>query len=456
MSPNVRDAATVGRLRRFKPYPAYKDSGIEWLGELPTKWKAVRLKRVFRIVNGSTPQTGVLDYWDGDIPWVTPEDLGELSGTTIADTRRHITRLGYESCGTTLAPAGSLVLSTRAPVGHLAIAEVAVCTNQGCRTLVFRTPRTREYFYYQLRAASAELESLAQGSTFKELAADKLAGISLAEPPGDEQRDIAAFLDRETARIDALVAEKRRLIDLLNELRASLITRAVTKGLDPNVLMRDSGVEWLGRIPAHWQVATLGRLATVLNGSTPLRGRAEYWDDGMIPWLTSAQINRGVIDSADELVSEVAVRDCHLPWAEPEGVLIAITGEGQTRGRVALLTIRATISQHLASLKPRDGTLTAPFLRRFLEASYDWLRSESSGAGSTKAALTCEFLKSVPVTLPPPTDQLAIAESVDSRTAEIERLLARVRNAIDRLREYRTALISAAVTGKIDVREEVA
>lgn len=106
----------MSALRRYKPYPAYKDSGVEWLGKIPAHWDVKRLKRVFRVVNGSTPASGEPEFWNGDIPWVTPEDLGDLSGKTIESTRRHITNSGYRSCGTTLVPAGSLVLSTRAPI----------------------------------------------------------------------------------------------------------------------------------------------------------------------------------------------------------------------------------------------------------------------------------------------------------------------------------------------------
>ncbi|MGH8480073.1 MAG: restriction endonuclease subunit S, partial [Gammaproteobacteria bacterium] len=124
--------------RRFKPYPAYKDSGVEWLGEIPADWEVKRLKRAFRVVNGSTPASGEPAYWDGEIPWVTPEDLGDLNCATIVATSRNITEAGYRSCGTTLVPAGSLILSTRAPIGHLALAGVDLCTNQGCRSLVFR------------------------------------------------------------------------------------------------------------------------------------------------------------------------------------------------------------------------------------------------------------------------------------------------------------------------------
>jgi len=246
----IRDAARPEC--RFKRYPAYKDSGVEWLGEIPAHWNRVRLKRLFLVVNGSTPQSGVPAYWDGEIPWVTPEDLGDLDASEIMNTRRRITEAGYRSCGTTLVPAGSLILSTRAPIGHLAVAGLNLCTNQGCRSLVFRGSSFRRFFFFQLSAAQPELESLGQGSTFSELAKDKLEEVFIAEPPEREQRAIAAFLDRETARIDALVAKKQRLIELLQERRTALITRAVTKGLDPNVPMKDSGVEWLGEIPAHW------------------------------------------------------------------------------------------------------------------------------------------------------------------------------------------------------------
>jgi type I restriction enzyme S subunit len=153
--------------RRYRRYPAYKNSGVEWLREIPAHWEVKRLKRVFRVVNGSTPASAEPAFWDGDIPWVTPEDLGDLRGTLIHETRRNITKVGYQNCGTTLVPAGSLVLSTRAPIGHLALASVDLCTNQGCRSLVFRRDESRGFFFHELVAARSELVSLGQGSTFR-------------------------------------------------------------------------------------------------------------------------------------------------------------------------------------------------------------------------------------------------------------------------------------------------
>ena len=205
------------RHRHFRPYPRYKASGVEWLGEIPAHWEAPTLKRPFRVVNGSTPKSGEPGNWDGDIPWVTPEDLGRMKGRLLQGPARYLTRKGYESCGAQIVRAGSLVLSTRAPIGHLAIAGTSVCTNQGCRSLVLRHSGDETYFYFQLHAAEPVLEAAGRGSTFKELATEDLESVALCVPPPGEQRTIAGFLDRETAKIDALVARKKRLIELLQE-----------------------------------------------------------------------------------------------------------------------------------------------------------------------------------------------------------------------------------------------
>ena len=251
------DRIEEARPLRFRRYSAYKDAGVEWLGEIPAHWESKALKRSFGVVNGSTPQSGEPGNWDGHIPWVTPDDLGKMMERVLNEPARYITRRGYESCGTRMVRGGSLILSIRAPIGHLAIAGTAVCTNQGCRSLVFRHPGNETYFYFQLHAARPVLEAAGRGSTFKELASADLESVALSVPPLDEQSAIATFLDRETAQIDGLVARKERLIELLQEKRTALITRAVTRGLDPNVPMKDSGVEWLGEIPAHWEVKQL-------------------------------------------------------------------------------------------------------------------------------------------------------------------------------------------------------
>lgn len=270
----------------WRPYPEYKDSGIDWLGVIPGHWDLARLKRAFTMLNGSTPKSGEPSFWDGDIWWATPDDLGQLEGDTLSQTRRTITLEGYESCGTCIAPKGSLVLSTRAPIGHLAIAGVPLCTNQGCRCLVFRKNDNRRFHYYLLITAKQELESWGQGSTFKELSRDKLGSVILPSLPLAEQHSIASFLDRKTAKINALIAKKECLIELLKERRTALISHAVTKGLDPTVPMKDSGIDWLGEIPEHWEVVPPKRHTLRLQtGSTPPTGEDQYYSSEDVPWF---------------------------------------------------------------------------------------------------------------------------------------------------------------------------
>ena len=452
----VARALDTKPLRRFRPYPTYKDSGVEWLGEIPAHWTAKRLKRVFTVVNGSTPASGEPAYWDGDIPWVTPEDLGDLDGTTIVATRRNITDAGYRSCGTTLVPAGSLVLSTRAPIGHLAMAGVDLCTNQGCRSLVFRNAECRSYYFYEVSAARPELESLGQGSTFRELAKGMLEDVELAVPPDPEQRAIAAFLDRETARIDALVAKKERLIELLQEKRTALITRAVTKGLDPTVPMKDSGVEWLGKIPAHWEVKRLWHL-------TPTARRIMYGivlpgpnvDDG-VPIVKGGDVaaDRLRLDRLNRTTREI--ESAYVRSRLRGGDLVyAIRG---SIGEVAIVPDElegANLTQDAARISYTAAT-HGPWLLHALKSTAVFAQLEAGALGATIRGINIRDLKRATLVVPPLAEQHAIAAFLHRETGRIDALIAKVRDAIDCLKELRTALISAAVTGKIDVREEAA
>ena len=224
----ISQAVTKG----LDPNAPMKESGVEWLGRIPEEWELMRIKRIFFVANGSTPDTGTPEFWDGDIVWITPDDLGSLEGCTITSSIRRITDAGYRSCATTLAPTNSIVLSTRAPIGHLAIAGIPLCTNQGCRSLVPRRDNFAKFFYYQLLIARPELRAWGQGSTFTELSASKLGSVQAACPPLSEQRAIAGFLDRETTRIDAMIEKNGSVIEALREYRTALISAAVTGKID--------------------------------------------------------------------------------------------------------------------------------------------------------------------------------------------------------------------------------
>ena len=178
-------------------------------------FRDVPIGSAFDVQNGATPASGEPSYWDGDTPWVSPADLGKLNTRYIENGERSITQDGYASCGTQMVPAGSIILSIRAPIGHIAIASNSMCFNQGCRGLVPRSMIRSDFSYWALVACRPKLEAAGQGTTFIELSRDKLRSERIPIPVHETQKAIADFLDREIARIDQLIEKKQRLISLL-------------------------------------------------------------------------------------------------------------------------------------------------------------------------------------------------------------------------------------------------
>ena len=250
---------------------------------MPVGPETRRLRFLFQTKSGATPSSGVEEYWDGDINWVTPEDLGKLTTRYVRETRRCITEEGYKSCGGSLAPPGSIVLSKRAPIGQAAILDVTSTCNQGCFLLAKLDGIDERFYYYALLHLRPALEALGRGSTFMELSTDDLRSVRMPFPGLSNQRVIADYLDRETACIDVLIAEKERMVALLEEKRAALANRVVTRGLDRNTPMKNSDQEWMGEIPAHWLVERAKNLFTVRDERSArwlrrtVDGVSHYW-----------------------------------------------------------------------------------------------------------------------------------------------------------------------------------
>lgn len=208
---------------------AMKDSGVEWLGEVPAHWEVKRVKEISKVVNGATPKSSVSENWDGELPWVTTDDLGKLNTKFITDTKRKITEVGYASCGTTICPIGSVVISGRAPIGHIGILSIEASSNQGCKTLVLNHKVANNLFiFYSLLSSKSKLEALGRGTTFIELSSKELGLFNLPMPSLPEQQAIANYLDEKTAHIDRIVATINSQIDKLKELRKTLINDIVT------------------------------------------------------------------------------------------------------------------------------------------------------------------------------------------------------------------------------------
>ncbi|MFX4315323.1 hypothetical protein F8O53_26040, partial [Enterobacter sp. 63] len=215
----------------LNPDAPMKDSGVEWFGKIPKNWNIASIKYTSKIINGSTPKSDVEGYWDGDITWITPTDLSQKEDIYIKSSIRKLTNNGLNSCGASLVPAHSLIISTRAPIGSLALTLSEACTNQGCKSLVSKNKHFNVFLYYQLSILTEQLNTLGRGSTFLELSTDALGVVKIILP-SKETECIISFLRNETAKIDTLIKKQLQQIELLKERRTALISAAVTGKID--------------------------------------------------------------------------------------------------------------------------------------------------------------------------------------------------------------------------------
>ena len=435
----------------FPRYPAYKDSGVEWLGEVPAQWDVLGIKRVCAVVGGSTPKSDQEAYWDGDIVWVTPADLSRLIGFEISDSLRTITSEGLASCGTTLVPQGSVVLSTRAPIGSLGIAAKELCTNQGCKALVPNDIGTR-FLAYVLTASNEALNFRGKGTTFLELSGDELAAFKIPLPLSSEQAAIATFLDRETAKIDALVAEQERLIALLKEKRQAVISHAVTKGLDPSVPMMDSGVEWLGKVPAHWLIRPIKHVGRLKGGAGFPHSEQGVEGEELCFYKVGSlgqSSSTGYLNESENTISRETASALGAFIFPKETLVFAKVGAALFLARVRALPADACLDNNMMGLVV-DETKHAPaFVRYAMTLVRFDLIANPGAVPSLNEGQIGNFALAFP---PSKAEQEAIAAFLDRATGQLEDLFAQAETVISTLRERRSALISAAVTGQIDVR----
>ncbi len=451
--------------RRFWPYPEYKDSGVEWLGEIPAHWKVNRLRAT---VKGC--QNGV---WGEEA-----DEVNDIICVRVADFDRVRFRVSLDdptlrSIDPSLAQARRLRKTDllleksgggdKQPVGAVVMydhGEPAVCSNFVARMAGADVcdPRYLTYLHAALYAARINTRSIKQSTGIQNLDGESYLNEPVGLANRREQRAISAFLDRETAKIDALVAKKGRLIELLQEKRIALITRAVTRGLDPNVAMKDSGVEWLGEIPAHWNVRPLKSMSELQTGLT-LGKRYEGEPTTTRPYPRVANVQDGYLALDDVSEVEVPVRDARRFELQIGDVLVTEGGDFDKlgRGHVWHGEVAPCLHQnHIFAVRPRHGSLTYHFLALVMSSAYGRAYFTATSKQSTNLASTNSTkLRNLPIPLPGIDEQVEITRWADGEASRIDALISKIRQAIAHLKEFRTALISAAVTGKIDVREAV-
>ena len=433
-------------MSHYKPYPAYRDSGVEWIGQVPEHWRITPLKVIAETINGATPDSSKTEYWDGDIAWYTPTDIDNEVASELGEPRRYISQAGYESCAVKISPPGSVILSTRAPIGSIGTTTVPSTINQGCRTLVPTHEVPTGYLASTLVAARAELRLRGNGTTFQELSTEALKTLRVPMPPSTECAAIASGLDRETTRIDALIAKKTRFIELLKEKRHALIDHAVTKGLNSEAPIRNSGVEWLGEIPAHWEVR---RMASIFR-------EAIRPGDPALPIL-SISIHDGITDDEvapedrDRRVSQIEDRTKYKRVAPND---LAYNMMRAWQGAFGAVTVDGLVSPAYVVAEPTAAFRTA-YIENLLRTpmAIEEMRRYSRGIADFRMRLYWDYFRDLKVCLLPLEEQDKILSMISRETSRIDLLTEKTQRSIDLLKERRAAFITAAVTGQIDLRE---
>ncbi len=444
-------SARAGFRRRRRPYSEYRVSGEPWLGEIPSHWEVVRSKALFRLrrdkARGGQQQLTASQRYG-----VIPQD------EFMAREGRRVVQVVHRPEILKHVEPGDFVISMRSFQGGLELSHYRGNISSAYVMLEPRGPVHAPLFAHLFKS-SAYVQALQSTSNYvrdgQELRYENFAQVPLPVLDLSEQRAIAAFLDRETAKIDGLVADKERLVELLQEKRTALITRAVTRGLDPNVPMKDSGVEWLGEIPAHWEVVPFKRAIDYLEG--PGIMAADFLAEG-VPLLRISGI-RGrwaTLDGSNYLSPETVWKRWSHFQVRSGDLLISGSASTGFCAEVDEETAGAIPYTGIIIIRPRAERVLKNFARWMLLSDVLATQVDLARSGSTIQHFGPSHLAGMLVVAPPRQEQHAIADFLDRETTSIDALIAKILQAIGHLREFRTALISAAVTGKIDVREQAA
>ena len=436
-----------------KRYPKYKPSGVEWLGEVPEHWEVKRLKySAFRVdekveADDENPVLYVglehIESWTGRLLPLDPD----LVPTGISNRFR----------------AGDMLFGKLRP--YLAKAcnvdFVGLCSSE---LLVLRAARPdRRFLLYRLLADGfiSLVDASTYGAKMPRASWDFIGSCALPVPPIEEQSAIADFLDRETAKIYTLMSKKRMLIERLKEKRTALISRTVTcglppdearaAGLDPHRKLKSSGIDWLGDVPEHWDtVAVRRRARRIQTGSTPPTAEERYFEDGTIPWYGPSSFDEQIVVARPvKMLHESAVLEGTARLFAPGATLVVTIGA--TLGKVSSLREAGSCNQQITAIEFDPRHVHSCFATYQIKRLETALRAVAPSA--TLPILDQGAIANIMVALPEVREQQAIADFLGRETAKIDHMTSKVETAIERLQEYRTALITAAVTGKIDVRE---
>jgi type I restriction enzyme, S subunit len=447
----VNDLDITQMTNGLKPYPEYKDSGVPWFGEIPKYWEMLRLGALLRERGETNDRLNVDQVLSvlrgiGVIPY---EEKGHIGNKRSEDIRRY----------KIVRPNDIVVNCMNVIIGSVGLSRYTGCLSPVYYVLTARSeeddPRYLNYIF-QTKLFQRSLVRIGNGilAHRMRIPMELLKCELLPRPPKDEQSAIVRYLDHANRRIDRYIRAKRKLIALLNEQKQVIIQQAVTRGLDPNVRLKPSGVEWLGNVPEHWDVRTVRRVISFITSGS--RGWAEYYSDTGDLFIQSGNLGRSLSLNLERVqhVNTPKGAEGLRTKVNRDDVLVCATGA--LTGNVIHVDVDlpdAYVNQHVALLRPIPNVIVSRFLAYVLHSGIGKSQFKTAEYGGTKQGLGLDDVRDVLLPFPSYAEQHAIVNQLDHQMESFQAAIARVQHEIDLIREYRTRLIADVVTGKIDVRE---
>jgi len=435
----------------MKRYTTYKNSGIDYLGEIPNHWNIIRARFIFDVISGNGFPDELQGRQEGEVPFYKCSDINNPA-VYIKQANNYVSLSDVKINKWSIIPCHSIIM---AKIGeslkknHRKInnSECLVDNNMMAIALKNESVIRLKYYYYLM--CLIRMEWFVNPGAVPSVDVSKFRSFSVPSFGKDEQRQIKTYLDRKTAQIDALIAKKQRMIELLKEERAAVINQAVTKGLDPSVEMKDSGVDWLGEVPSRWKAGKIRFAFVTVSGNgfpDDLQGRSE----GDMPFYKVSDINSSdlYMEAANNYVSFSDIQTNR--WnVIPEGsIVLAKIGAALAKNHRKITNTDCLIDNNMMAVTPKDkGHCVKYYYYLMSVIKMEWFSNPGAVPSVDLQRFRSFFIPNVP-----PEEQKAIASFLDQKTAQIDGQISREERSIELLKEYRTVLISEAVTGKIDVR----
>lgn len=423
-----------------------KESGIDWIGQIPEEWEVTRIKNIVSIERGASPRPIDKFISDDDtgVNWIRIGDTYK-GNKYITSTKLKITNRGKQF--SRYIHPGTLILSNSMSFGEPYISSIYGCIHDGWLSLAPYKNISKEYLYWLLLSdvCTSQFNLVSIGAVVENLSVDKVGNTLVSMPYSlSEQQKIADFLDKKTAQLDKAKALLEEQIQKLKDYRASLIYETVTKGLDKTVPMKDSGIDWIGQMPQGWGVGKVKYFSQISAGATPDRNNSLFWN-GNINWMSSGEINQGIVKHTSETITDLALKRTSTKLLPNGTVMLALNGQGKTKGTAAVLAIESASNQSLASFIVDNKILNNMYLYYFFVANYYNIRGLK---GEDRDGLNLQLVSNIVIPLFEIEKQQKIVDFLDKKTVQIDKLIQIKNEQIKNINKQRQTLIYDYVTGK--------